>query len=93
VQVDGILLTDLSDREMIILDEYEGEEYRKGVADVSWLSDDTDDSSHQEQAIIYIWRDEYAYLLNGDWDKDSFESKHFDGYLSMCKGFIKELRI
>eukprot|EP00890_Picochlorum_soloecismus_P000008 jgi/Picsp_1/1007/NSC_04491-R1_aig2-like family protein len=93
-QVEGILLTGLSDREMVILDEYEGEEYRREVANVTRLLDDkADDEFPKEQAIIYIWRDEYAYLLNGDWDKDGFESKHFDGYLSMCKGFIKELRI
>lgn len=89
--MEGILLTDLSDREMIILDEYEGEEYRKEVADVSRLQGNESDESPKEQAIIYIWRDEYAYMLNGDWDKNSFESKHFDGYLSMCKGFIKNL--
>lgn len=78
---------------MIILDEYEGEEYRKEVADVSRLQGNESDECSKEQAIIYIWRDEYADMLNGDWDKDGFESKHFDGYLSMCKGFIKELRI
>ena len=37
------MLTGLSDREMVILDEYEGEEYRREVANVTRLLDDKAD--------------------------------------------------
>ena len=82
--VDGLLLTGLSEEEMVILDEYEGDEYRKEEVEVKVFLD-TDRSAEAmetslEKALLYVWMDEYKHLLSGkEWNKEAFETKHFDG--------------
>ncbi|WPT14320.1 AIG2-like protein C [Picochlorum sp. SENEW3] len=83
--VDGLLLTGLSEQEMVILDEYEGDEYRKEEVEVNVFRDTGGSAEASlEKALLYVWMDEYKHLLNGkEWNKEAFESKHFDGYYKM----------
>lgn len=77
-QVPGLLLSGLDPDEMEILDEYEGEQYAKCSVDA------VVDGGDIRKTLLYVWKDEYIDWLDGkEWDRDAFETIHFDAYYSM----------
>jgi gamma-glutamylcyclotransferase (GGCT)/AIG2-like uncharacterized protein YtfP len=87
-QVEGLLLSGLSEEDMAILDDYEGDEYCKHSVDVFSL-DDPD--TLLCTSSLYVWMDEYKHMINGkEWDVSAFETQHFDEYYNMVSGFVKQ---
>ena len=77
-EVPGLVLSGLDETEMEILDEYEGEQYTK--CSVEALVDGHD----VRKTLLYVWKDEYIEWLDGkEWDREAFESIHFEEYFSM----------
>ena len=73
---------------MDILDYYEGDEYRREAVEVSILNPTKAmaETGETEDAIVYIWKDEYKHMLKGDWDQTGFEEKHIGSYVDLCQG-------
>ena len=78
-QVEGLLLSGLTETDLQILDDYEGEEYRKDQGAVRLVQPDptmaeknsiTQESDTEEvEALVYVWMEEYRHLLDGDGTK------------------------
>lgn len=87
-EVEGLLLNGLSPDEMAILDDYEGEQYSTCEVDV-FVADETS----RRRTILYVWKDEYMEWLDGkEWDRNAFETTHFDRYMSMVTDTKKSTR-
>ncbi|BDA40600.1 AIG2-like protein D [Coccomyxa sp. Obi] len=86
-EVNGLVLYDLSEKEMEVFDEFEGEEYYKADA-VPILDDGT-----QVEASVYVWQDSARHLLYGSWDYQEWRSKHLADYVKMCASFQEELEL
>ena len=85
-QVQGVLLKGLTPEDMVVFDEFEGDEYRK-VAVTPQLPDGS-----TEEASVYIWQDSLRSYLYGEWDPEAFAATHLESYAEMCQRFIDELR-
>lgn len=86
-KVQGMVLLDLSDRELKILDVYESQEYfRQTVTPV------LEDGSEVE-ADVYIWKNEFRPQLQlglPDWDYSEFRQAHMGDYLRMTADFMDQ---
>jgi hypothetical protein len=79
----------LSQQELEVLDEYEGEEYYKMVVRPT-IIEESQDVDTVVDSIIYIWRESLRYLLKGSWDPEAFMETHLPSYTTMCAQFAKE---
>ena len=66
--VEGVVYFGLTDREMKILDEFEAQQYQRQTVGCRMNGEVVD-------AEVYLWRDEYRELIDGDWDPDWFQRK------------------
>ncbi|RKP12512.1 hypothetical protein BJ684DRAFT_20958 [Piptocephalis cylindrospora] len=75
-QVVGVLITDLTDRQLYLLDIYEGEEYDRQMVPITV-------GSQQVPGWTYVWKDEADYLkLDEDWEEEVFmQSSNIDAFL------------
>ena len=85
--VDGLLLTDISSDELLIFDEFEDTCYDRREVPVQ-----TEGSSSQTEAHMYVWADPTDLLLEEPWDYDAFVAEHLDAYTAMCVEFREEVR-
>ena len=80
--VDGRLMLGLQDADLLVLDRFEGEYYRRAQVVVSA------NDGRLLDAQTYIFRDKYRYLLgNNEWDIDRFCNSGIKAYLAEYGGF------
>lgn len=81
-RVDGVVLLGVNRSDIQLLDEFEGEYYRRqGMTVVC---------GHRQyiRAQAYVFRDEYRFLLTEDeWDAGQFCNKDIQTFLSRYQGF------
>ena len=75
---------------MVILDEFEGDEYYKFPVQPQIL--DGPASGTTAEASVYIWQDSLRPLLYGKWDPEVFRETHLESYVEMCEKFAEELK-
>ena len=85
--MEGLLLHEITPDEMVVFDEFEGEEYYKLEITPQLIGTDT-----TLPASVYISADMMRPLLYGSWDPEEFAKTHLESYVVMCKEFITELR-
>lgn len=79
--VEGELLTDISARQMSILDEYEGSNYKRIVVSV------ITDKNVELQCETYAYKPEhYNHLSDSGWCNDLFRQKHMSSYIKGLTG-------
>eukprot|EP00899_Mesostigma_viride_P010357 jgi/Mesvir1/19322/Mv10385-RA.1 len=93
--LEGRLLCDLTEREIAVLDEFEGPDYAKEAIKATIL-----DSPHGAaqpvgrgdvvDADIYVFVDKLAKLF-GEWNYEEFRREHLPEYVKMCELFATEL--
>ena len=81
-RVDGVVLLGVKRSDIRLLDEFEGEYYRRqGMTVVCG-------HGHCVRAQAYVFRDEYRFLLtDNEWDADQFRNKDIQTFLSRYQGF------
>ena len=80
--VDGVLMLGVRGVDMLVLDRFEGEFYRRSQVVVSAK----DGGVHQAQA--YIFRHKYRYMLgDAEWDVDKFKKSGIEVFLAEYGGF------
>jgi hypothetical protein len=93
LQVQGLILHDLSSEEMEIFDEFEGDEYTKTEVRPELISGAAGSGGDAVvPCSVYVWRHDLEPLLYGDWDPQGFREKHLDSYVQMCARFAADLR-
>ena len=75
---------------MVILNEFEGDEYYQFPVQPDIL--DGPLSGTTAEASVYIWQDSLRPLLYGDWDPEAFRETHLESYVDMCETFAEELK-
>lgn len=80
----------LSQQELEVLDEYEGEEYFKMAVRPVIDVEEVHDANKSLESIIYVWREDLRHLLKGSWDPEGFIQTHLPSYITMCAQFAKE---
>ena len=80
-KVDGVVLLGLSDREVGILDEFEGDEYER-VSTKVFLEDE---SCSEMQASVYKYIGGQA--LDTEWDYEHFLEHHLEDFIASFRGF------
>lgn len=89
--VRGLLLRDLTPDDLVVLDEFEGDEYYKLPVRPEVL--EGAGAGGAEDAVVYLWQQPLRHLLYGDdWDPEAFADTHLTGYVEMCRQFAEELR-
>eukprot|EP00891_Asterochloris_glomerata_P002543 jgi/Astpho2/2543/e_gw1.00048.241.1_t len=83
-EVQGMVLSGLSEPEFAVLDEYEDEDYYRTVTTAQ-----LQDGKHIETEI-YVWVESKRDLLYGTWDYQDFRKKHLSEYMAMCQDFGAE---
>ena len=87
--VDGLLYNNLTDAEMKLLDDFEGDQYIKELCHVqlqqSKSIDTIDRALYKEddavQAMVYVWSHPLSELdLSKDWSYTTFEEQHLATY-------------
>ena len=73
-KTNGILFRNLSEDELIFIDEYEGDEYERKLVQV-------EANSEKIEAWCYIWKSDNAYKLKGNWNIDWFKQNFLDDFL------------
>jgi gamma-glutamylcyclotransferase (GGCT)/AIG2-like uncharacterized protein YtfP len=74
--VDGILYDDVSDSALKALDEFEGDEYRRQIVDV------TRNDGSCRKALVYVVRDDKRDILADEgWDLDTFLNHDIDQFV------------
>lgn len=91
-QVQGVLLYELTPEEMVVFDEFEGDEYYKEAVQPQILDASGVATGNSAQASVYLWQRSLRHLLIGDWDPELFEKTKLESYVGMCTSFIEELR-
>lgn len=91
--VTGLLYSNLSDTELSILDQFEGNQYVREICNVQLIQEESSsnidhktpgpDEVHDiQQAMVYVWSNPISELdLTQDWCYATFESKHLSTYL------------
>mmetsp|Transcript_4819 Transcript_4819/g.13857 ORF Transcript_4819/g.13857 Transcript_4819/m.13857 type:complete len:154 (-) Transcript_4819:441-902(-) len=83
--VKGWVLSGLSPKEMVILDEYEDVDYYRTT-----VSPTLEDGSEVD-CEVYVWKEDRRHLLiDVDWDYDRFRKDHLASYLKMSQEFLEE---
>lgn len=100
-KVEGVLLRELTPEDMIVFDEFEGDEYYKLPVQPQVMLEDGNESSGTTAAAtaaatvfasVYIWQDSLRGLLYGVWDPEYFAKTHLEAYVKMCIAFAEELK-
>ena len=102
-KVEGVLLRELTPEDMIIFDEFEGDEYYKLPVHAQLLENGSENVSESAAiatatatttvpASVYIWQDSLKGLLYGEWDPEAFATTHLESYVKMCEAFAEELK-
>jgi Gamma-glutamyl cyclotransferase, AIG2-like len=83
--VDGLIVTGLSDREVKILDWFEGDEYCRTDCKCELIEEHSNDRAREKQFMdtqVYIWSNPVADLdLATPWDYDKFRSQYLSDYV------------
>lgn len=91
-KVQGLLIQELTPEDMVVFDEYEGEEYYKISVQPQLILEDGNETTATLPVTAYIWQDSLIDLLYGEWDPDTFEKTHLESYVEMCTEFAEELK-
>lgn len=95
-KVEGVLLRELTPEDMIIFDEFEGDEYYKITVQPQLILEDGNETPTTTPASTtvsaYVWQDSLRDLLYGEWDPDAFAKTHLESYVKMCTEFAEELK-
>jgi hypothetical protein len=95
-KVEGVLLRALTPEEMILFDEFEGDEYYKLPVQPQLIKEDGEDKNDPVTTVsasVYIWQDSLrSYLYGDDWDPEAFANTHLEAYVKMCTEFAHELK-
>jgi gamma-glutamylcyclotransferase (GGCT)/AIG2-like uncharacterized protein YtfP len=82
--VDGMLILGVQDTDMLLLDRFEGEYYRRAQVAVSA------NDGRLVDAETYIFRERYRYLLgDAEWDIDRFCNNGIKAFLAEYGGFLE----
>ncbi|KAK9811051.1 hypothetical protein WJX73_009402 [Symbiochloris irregularis] len=76
--IQGLLVTELTDEELDVFDEFEDIEYTRDEVLV------TGENGAHKKAFVYVWKDTLRHLLYGEWDYNEFREKHLEKYLTLC---------
>jgi gamma-glutamylcyclotransferase (GGCT)/AIG2-like uncharacterized protein YtfP len=87
-KVEGVLLRELTPEDMVVFDEFEGDEYYKLPVQPQLLEQGGDAVA----ASVYIWQDSLRSYLYGEWDPEAFAETHLESYVKMCTAFAEELK-
>ena len=93
VFVQGLLLQEITNEELVIFDEFEDEEYVRETVEIEVENSEQQssiDTSHTRSAYMYIWKDGQDGLLYGSWSFEEHYLPNKEEYLKMCQRFIKE---
>jgi gamma-glutamylcyclotransferase (GGCT)/AIG2-like uncharacterized protein YtfP len=98
-KVEGVLLKELTPEDMVVFDEFEGEEYYKLPIQPQLISEENGNEIASTtapapviDASVYIWQDSLRDLLYGEWDPEAFAKTHLESYVEMCTAFAEELK-
>lgn len=78
-QVSGFLYSHINAQDLLRLDNFEGDYYRRETVMVS--------TANQQQcaALVYVLRDEFLDVLgDGVWDAKQFRSLHLANFIKQC---------
>lgn len=73
-RTEGKLLFGLSELQLLLLDEYEGDEYER-------IEVEANTKKGKDRAWCYVWKNEHVTDLGGDWDPKEFERLGLMDYL------------
>ena len=71
---EGIIFRNLSEKELALIDKYEGEEYKRKLVQVETKEETLD-------ACCYIWQANDDYILKDEWSAEGFREKYLNDFL------------
>ncbi|EFJ19434.1 hypothetical protein SELMODRAFT_110984 [Selaginella moellendorffii] len=77
------VLLDLTHEELQVMDDFEGEEYKRLTVEPCLL-----DQSITLKAFVYVWVDPEDKDLFGSWDYEEWRSNDLERYEAMCEEYM-----
>jgi gamma-glutamylcyclotransferase (GGCT)/AIG2-like uncharacterized protein YtfP len=81
--VEGVIYFDVSAEDIIRLDQFEGELYRREMVEVACVN------GERTQAAVYLIRNRFKGILGGEWSKVEFERNGLAEFEARYVGFDK----
>lgn len=83
----GKVLRDITDKEEMILDAFETDEYERISVSVSTPTDNTGNIDTTEMVYTYCAAPHLTFEFDGEWDYIAFKERKLSSFLLMCTEF------